>query len=403
MSKVRILLPKSREDIRKEIDKIGASKQGSVIMQSKGQFFWVKLYDVSLRASIFVKQEMLSKGGEAAVAHGVGDFSQDKTDILLMGTLKQYKQLILKLKIQPFGLKAISADIEEALNQYNNHHWMNSSKENILKLGKKAFKLGQRTLVMGILNVTPDSFSDGGRFNKLDNALEQARLMVQQGIDILDIGGESTRPNHQSVSEQEEMERVFPVLEKILKELEVPVSIDTYKASVAEEALKMGAHMLNDIWGLKKDPRLASVAARYEVPLCIMHNRTVHQYQDLMKDIVFDLKESVNLACEAGVKNENIILDPGIGFAKNLSENLEVMNHLEEISALGYPVLLGTSRKSMIGKVLDLPPEARLEGTAATLTLGITRGVDIVRVHDIEYMKRVVDMTDAMVRRKEYC
>ncbi|UNC93911.1 dihydropteroate synthase [Candidatus Contubernalis alkalaceticus] len=372
-------------------------------MQSKGQFFWVKLYDVSLRASIFVKQEMLSKGGEAAVAHGVGDFSQDKTDILLMGTLKQYKQLILKLKIQPFGLKAISADIEEALNQYNNHHWMNSSKENILKLGKKAFKLGQRTLVMGILNVTPDSFSDGGRFNKLDNALEQARLMVQQGIDILDIGGESTRPNHQSVSEQEEMERVFPVLEKILKELEVPVSIDTYKASVAEEALKMGAHMLNDIWGLKKDPRLASVAARYEVPLCIMHNRTVHQYQDLMKDIVFDLKESVNLACEAGVKNENIILDPGIGFAKNLSENLEVMNHLEEISALGYPVLLGTSRKSMIGKVLDLPPEARLEGTAATLTLGITRGVDIVRVHDIEYMKRVVDMTDAMVRRKEYC
>ncbi|MDO9573932.1 MAG: dihydropteroate synthase [Candidatus Contubernalis sp.] len=252
---------------------------------------------------------------------------------------------------------------------------------------------------MGILNVTPDSFSDGGKFDNLDNALEQARRMVQQGIDILDIGGESTRPNHQAVSEQEEMERVFPVLEKILKELDVPISIDTYKASVAEEALKMGAHMLNDVWGLKEDPRLASVAARHEVPLCIMHNRKVHQYQDLMKDIVFDLKESVNLALDAGVKNENIILDPGIGFAKNLEENLEVMRHLEEITAMGYPVLLGTSRKSMIGKVLDLPAEARLEGTAATVTLGIAKGVDIVRVHDIKYMKRVVDMTDAMVRR----
>ncbi len=399
MSKVRILLPHSREDIRKEINKIGASKQGSVIMQAKGQFFWIKLYDVSLKASIFVKQEMLSKGGEATVAHGVGDFSQEKTDILLMGTLKQYKQLIKKLKIQPFGLKAISADIEEALNRYNNHHWMNSSKENILKLGEKTFKLGDKTLVMGILNVTPDSFSDGGKFDNLDNALEQARRMVQQGIDILDIGGESTRPNHQAVSEQEEMERVFPVLEKILKELDVPISIDTYKASVAEEALKMGAHMLNDVWGLKEDPRLASVAARHEVPLCIMHNRKVHQYQDLMKDIVFDLKESVNLALDAGVKNENIILDPGIGFAKNLEENLEVMRHLEEITAMGYPVLLGTSRKSMIGKVLDLPAQARLEGTAATVTLGIAKGVDIVRVHDIKYMKRVVDMTDAMVRR----
>ncbi len=401
MSKVRILLPHSREDIKKEISKIGASKPGSVIMLDKGQFFLVKIYEVSLKGSIFVKQEMLSKGGEAVVAHGVGDLSSQETDILLMGTMKQYRLLIKKLKMQPFGLKSIAADIEEALAQYNGHHWMDTSKKRVLKVGDKSFNLGDRTLLMGILNVTPDSFSDGGKFYDLNKALEQARLMVQEGIDILDVGGESTRPNSQPLSEQEEMERVIPVIERVLKELEVPVSVDTYKASVAEEALKLGAHMLNDVWGLKEDPGMASVAARYQVPICIMHNRKVHQYQDLMKDIIFDLRESLKLALEAGVKSENIILDPGIGFAKNMEENLEVMYYLEELVALGYPILLGTSRKSTIGKVLDLPPEERLEGTAATLTLGITRGVDIVRVHDIKYMKRVVDMTDAMVRKLE--
>lgn len=401
MSKARIILPHSREDIKQEINKIGASKPGSVIMLAKGQFFWVKIYEVSLKSAIFVKQEMLSKGGEAVVAHGVGDLSLQKTDILLMGTLKQYRLLIKKLKMQPFGLKEIAADIEEGLDQYNGHHWMDASKKQCLQIGDKRFALGERTLLMGILNVTPDSFSDGGKFNNIDNALEQARLMVQEGIDILDVGGESTRPNSQAVSEQEEMERVIPVMERVLKELDVAVSIDTYKAAVAEEALKLGAHMLNDVWGLKEDPEIASVAARYQVPVCIMHNRKVHQYQDLMKDIISDLRESLNIALEAGVKSENIILDPGIGFAKNLQENLEVMYHLEEIVAMGYPVLLGTSRKSMIGKVLDLPPEERMEGTAATVTLGITRGVDIVRVHDIKYMKRVVDVTDAMVRRPE--
>ncbi len=399
MFKARILLPHSREDIKKEINKIGASKPGSRIMLAKGQFIWIKLYDVSLKGAIFVKQEMLSKGGEAVVAHGVGDLSLPKSDILLMGTLKQFRSLIVKLKMQPFGLKQAAVEMEELLDQYNSHHWMDSSKERFLHVGNRSFKLGERTLLMGILNVTPDSFSDGGKFNHLDKALEQAHDMVQEGIDILDVGGESTRPNSQAVSEQEELERVIPVLERVLKELDVPVSVDTYKAAVAEEALKMGAHMLNDVWGLKEDPDMASVAARYQVPVCIMHNRKVHQYQDLVKDIIFDLKESVKLALEAGVKQENIVLDPGIGFAKNLEENLETMYHLDELVALGYPVLLGTSRKSMIGKVLDLPVEERLEGTAATITLGITRGVDIVRVHDIQYMKRVVAMTDAMVRR----
>ena len=401
MIKARILSPYSREDIREEIGKIGADKAGREIMVNKGQFFLIKVYNVPLKGVILIKQEMLSKGGEAAAAREVGSLTPGRSDLLLMGTLKQFRLLIKKLKLQPFQSKEVAREVEEALGRYNRHHYLGDKKEKFLNLGDKSFRLGERTLIMGILNVTPDSFSDGGKFFNLNQALEHARNMVKEGIDILDIGGESTRPQAEPISEEEELRRVLPLLEKLRGELDLPISIDTYKASVAEKALEMGVDMVNDVWGFKADPEIAEVAARYQVPVCLMHNRKVAQYDDLMTEITSDLRESIDIALKAGVKEENIILDPGIGFGKTLEHNLEAMHHLEELVALGYPLLLGTSRKSMIGKVLDLPAGERLEGTASTIAYGITRGADIVRVHDIKYMKRVVDMTDAMVRRRK--
>ncbi|WP_459864614.1 dihydropteroate synthase [Calditerricola yamamurae] len=262
----------------------------------------------------------------------------------------------------------------------------------------KTLVFGERTLVMGILNVTPDSFSDGGRYNRLDAAVRRAVEMVEEGADMIDIGGESTRPGAVPLSLEEELERVIPVVERVAREVDVPISVDTYKAEVARQALEAGAHLINDVWGLKADPDMARVAAEYGAPVILMHNRHDRHYRNLMADIVADLRESIALARAAGIPDERIILDPGIGFAKTYEQNLEVMRHLDAIVALGYPVLLGTSRKSLIGLTLDLPVDERVEGTIATVVLGIAQGVDIVRVHDVKANVRACRMADAIVR-----
>ena len=267
-----------------------------------------------------------------------------------------------------------------------------------MKIGNKDFEIGKRTYIMGILNVTPDSFSDGGRFNDIEAAIKQAKRMVADGVDIIDIGGESTRPGHNSVSEEEEIKRVVPIIEALKREIEVPISVDTYKGKVAELAIKAGAAMINDVWGFKKDIYIAKVAAKYNVPCCLMHNRDNRKYNNLMVDILEDLEESIKIALKAGVKRENIIVDPGIGFAKSYEDNLRTMNNLEKLNSLGYPVLLGTSRKSMIGVAMDLPVGERLEGTLATTTIGIMKGCEFIRVHDILENKRVCVMTDAICR-----
>lgn len=267
-----------------------------------------------------------------------------------------------------------------------------------MKIGNIDFEIGKRTYIMGILNVTPDSFSDGGRFNNIEMAIKHAKEMIAEGVDIIDIGGESTRPGHEVVGEEEEIKRVVPVIEALTKELKAPISVDTYKGRVAEFALKAGAAMINDVWGFKKDPYIAEVAAKYNVPCCLMHNRDNKNYNDLIQDLLKDLKESIQIALKAGVKKENIILDPGIGFAKSHEDNLKTMNNLEKLNSLGYPVLLGTSRKSMIGLTLNLPVDQRLEGTLATTTIGIMKGCEFIRVHDIKENKRVCDMTDAIYR-----
>lgn len=258
--------------------------------------------------------------------------------------------------------------------------------------------IGERTLIMGILNVTPDSFSDGGQYVSIDTAIQRALQMVAEGADIIDIGGESTRPGFAKVSEEEELRRVIPVIAALREAVPVPISIDTYKAEVARQALEAGAHIINDVWGGLADPRMAAVAAQYDCPFIITHNRVDMNYTDYIPDVLADLQACVDQALQAGVRKANIILDPGIGFAKTHEQNLQLMNQLRLIADLGYPVLLGTSRKSMIGNTLQLPPEDRLEGTAATIALGIAQGCGIVRVHDVQAMKRVAVMTDAIVR-----
>ena len=280
------------------------------------------------------------------------------------------------------------------------------------------FDWGSRTYVMGILNATPDSFSGDGllsREDAVDAALRQAKSFLDAGVDILDIGGESTRPGARPVNAEEERERVIPILRAIHKAFpNAFLSVDTSKAEVAAVALDAGARMVNDVWGFRADARMAEVAAQREAFVVLMHNRSqpAHaeirerlggryvgmEYENLLDDVRRELMESVALAHAAGVPDEKIILDPGVGFGKTVEQNLTLLNHLDEIKALGYPVLIGTSRKSFIGYTLDLPPEERLEGTAATVTLGIVRGADIVRVHDVEAMTRVARMTDALLR-----
>ncbi|PAK37992.1 dihydropteroate synthase [Peribacillus simplex] len=270
-----------------------------------------------------------------------------------------------------------------------------------IKCGSFDLDYSNKTLIMGILNVTPDSFSDGGKYNRIDAALKHAERMVNDGADILDVGGESTRPNYERISDEEEIERVAPIIEAISRNIEVPISVDTYKSRVAEAALKAGAHILNDIWGGKADSLMSKVAAEYNVPIILMHNRGNMEYGHFVRDVLQDLFESIMLVKDAGVKDENIILDPGIGFAKDLKLNLEMMRNLDKLVSLGYPVLLATSRKSMIGHVLDLPPSERMEGTAATICHGIQQGCQMVRVHDVKEMARTAKMMDALLGKGE--
>lgn len=266
------------------------------------------------------------------------------------------------------------------------------------RCGDTVLTLGERTLVMGILNVTPDSFSDGGRYNDVDRAVAHALQMVADGADLIDIGGESTRPGHEPVGEQEELERVIPIVEALHREAPgIPISVDTYKSVVAREALKAGGHIINDIWGFKQDPDMAKVAAEFGCPVILMHNRHDRNYTNLIQDVANDLMQSVDIAKAAGVLDGNILLDPGIGFAKDYAENLKVMRELDELMKLGYPLLLGTSRKRFIRTALDLPVEDTLQGTAATVAFGIAQGCQIVRVHDVLEIKRTVKMCDAML------
>ncbi|MBI4298920.1 MAG: dihydropteroate synthase [Chloroflexi bacterium] len=272
-------------------------------------------------------------------------------------------------------------------------------------IGGRQFRWGERTYVMGVINVTPDSFSGDGLGYEVDAAIEQALRFEAEGADILDVGGESTRPPGRiygkgatHLSEEEELRRVIPTIERITKEAKIPVSIDTYKASVALRALEAGAAMVNDVWALQADPFMAEVVANAKVAVVLMHNQPGTRYENLIPNVISGLDERMKTALKAGIPEKNIILDPGIGFGKNPGQNVEILQRFDALKVLGRPLLVGTSRKSVIGEVLGLPVDQRLEGTAATIALAIAKGVDMVRVHDVREIVRVVRMSDAIVR-----
>ena len=268
-----------------------------------------------------------------------------------------------------------------------------------MRIGTQEFDTKENTYVMGILNVTPDSFSDGGKINGIDAALKKAEEMKGDGAAIIDVGGESTRPGYTPVSEEEEMDRVLPVIEAIKSRIDIPISVDTYKSKVAEAAIYAGADLINDIWGLKADPHMAEVIAKHKVACCLMHNRNNTEYQNFVEDMLADMNESVILAKKAGIAEDKIILDPGVGFAKTYEQNLIAIRELETLTKLGYPVLLGTSRKSVIGLTLDLPSDQRLEGTLVTTVVAVENGCGFVRVHDVKENYRAIQMANAIYKR----
>lgn len=380
------------EEAKMALTQIGSDPGGIAHMAGKSLGRAIKLEQVPLWVAHILKQEMLSVGGDAAVHRNVIVNKIEATDVMLLGTVRQLGQLASKVLAQPFGLKKIGHDLKQLLTD------LEPAKSRILKCRGAELKLGERTLVMGILNLTPDSFSDGGKYYSIDSAIAQAKRMVDEGVDILDIGAESTRPQHEEVSAEEEWRRIEPVLKTLIEQVAIPVSIDTYKASVAAKALQAGAHMVNDVWGLQKDLDMARVVGEYQVPVIVMHNQEGTTYNHLMGDMLTFLRRSIELAEAHGLSGDQIIVDPGIGFGKTTEQNLEVMARLAEFRTLGHPILLGTSRKSMIGKTLNQTVDERLEGTLATSVLGVVAGVDIIRVHDVQPNCRAVQMADAIVR-----
>ncbi|MFA6308775.1 MAG: dihydropteroate synthase [Clostridia bacterium] len=392
MINARIIYADGMEKARDEIIKIGVDKGAIPWLLPKAIHLMIKLEDISCYCANVIKQEILSAGGDAAVHKGSVNCSTEKTDVLIMGTFDQLNRLVYKLGMQSGILDEIAMELKLLLDT------IEKPDSESFVCGKYKLGLGEKTYVMGILNVTPDSFSDGGKYFDTEEAVKKAKQMVEDGADIIDIGGESTRPGHKNVGEEEELSRVLPVIERLSKEIDIPVSVDTSKAAVAEKVLKAGANIINDVWGLQKDAKMAGVISKYNAGVVMMHNKEGTNYSDLMGNILKFLRESVEIAEYAGINRNNMAIDPGIGFGKTLEQNLEIMLRLRELKTLGLAILLGTSRKSMIGNVLELPVNERIEGTAATVTLGIANHVDIVRVHDVKEMVRVVKMTDAMVR-----
>lgn len=393
---IQILDLNSIDDVQEEMKEIGVDKEGISIMASKSLSFIIKLHEINPKAALILKQEMLSLGGEAVLPREIFNLPQKSFTILLLGNLKIYQKLISKLKKQYFSLPEISKTIEETIINYQRKNFVLNWKNYQLTLGK-------RTHIMGVLNVTPDSFSDGGKFLNKEVACEHALKMVEEGADIIDIGGRSTRPGSKEISEQEELNRVIPVIDNLSSKISVPISIDTYRAKIAEEALKAGASIVNDISGLYFDSKMAKVVSESQVPLIVMHIKGTPEdmqknpkYDDLILEIMTYLRKSIAKAKEFNISEDKIIIDPGIGFGKNVSHNLEIIKRLKEFKILGKPILIGTSRKSFIGSILNLLPQERLEGTIASVIVSIYNGAHIVRIHDVKEIKRAVKIADAI-------
>lgn len=393
---LRVLALESEAQVVSAMTALGVDPVGIKKMVSKAQSLNVLIEAVPCGPANIIKQEMLAIGADAAVARGSVTCSRSQTDVLLMGTRKQLHALVQRLPYQPFGLTTVAQQLHTLLAHYDVYPTYLAGRDCRLQL--------DRPQVMGIINVTPDSFYDGGMSCTIDDALRQAEVQVAAGADILDVGGESTRPGSLSVAAQTERDRVVPVVEAIRSRFTIPISVDTTKASVAQAALACGANFVNDISGLTFDSTMAHVVAQSGAGLFVMHTRGLPnvmqedtQYQDLVAEVVSRLRHSTNLALDAGVLIDKISIDPGIGFGKSVGGNLEILKRLSELRGLGYPVLLGTSRKSFIGNILNQPqPEQRLNGSLATVSVAVARGVQLFRVHDVEATRQVADMAWAM-------
>ena len=386
------VLIKDQLEAKRFMEEIGSSPQGVGFMIPKAVFKCIKLKNISNRAANIVKQEMLSKGGEAAVAKEALD-NQGSTDVLLMGTLKHYRLLNAKLSLQPFGLKAVAREIEAILTNLEIKNW-----ELPLAHGQ-SLTMGSKTLIMGILNITPDSFSDGGRFFDADRAVEHALQMAAEGADIIDVGGASSRPDSVMVDEEEELRRISAVIPRLVGH-GLTLAVDTFRARVAERALEEGVQLINDIGGFVMDPELLPVLVKWQAPVVLMHNRMQisgeRGYSDLVAEICLDLRQSMAQAAAAGLGAERIIIDPGLGFGKTPAQNLLLLQRLQDFRSLGRPILVGASRKSFIGRTLELEPADRLEGSLAAAVLAIMNGAALVRVHDVQATCRAARLTDAV-------
>jgi dihydropteroate synthase len=399
-NQTRVIRIDNLDSAVREFKELGVAEEGVKIMAPKAIFRAIKIYDVDVRAANILKQEMLARGGEAAVSWRVYKLEPGQANVILLGTLKQLREVASKLEKQPFGLPQIASKIKAVLEA-------EAKPLPLLKAGEYELDLSKRSYIMGVLNVTPDSFSDGGLYLDRDRAIEHGLKMAEEGADIIDIGGESTRPGSEPISEEEELQRVIPVLSELVRQVKIPISIDTYKYKVAYEALEAGAVIINDITGLA-DPKIVDLAVERQCPVIIMHMKGRPKnmqenpvYEDLIGEITDFFLERTEVAIKAGLPRDKILIDPGIGFGKTVQHNLEILFRLSEFKGLGFPLVLGTSRKSFIGKVLDLPVEQRLEGTAATVAYGIAQGAAIIRVHDVYQMVRVARMTDAILRRRD--
>jgi len=402
----RVFNTRGTAELEAEMARIGSEGPGIARMIHKAVHFVVKVHGVRAPAALILKEEMLAKGGDAAIHRDCLTNRIERSDVLLMGAETVFNQVIASLREQPFSLPGLADEIGAAIEAYKRAAPLVPADEGLSERLRPFYSaLRERTLVMGILNVTPDSFSDGGLYRDTEAAIEHGVRMVADGADVIDVGGESSRPGAEPVTLEEELSRVLPVIRALAERVEAPISIDTYKPEVARAALDAGASIINDITGLA-DADVRALAAGRKVPAVIMHMkgtpRTMQEnpvYEDLISDIMRFLREKVEQAVDAGLPEEFLIVDPGIGFGKTVEHNLEIIRKLGDFKSLGLPILIGTSRKAFIGKVLGgLDPTERLEGTASAVALSIANGANIIRVHDVKEMARVARMTDAVVR-----
>ena len=395
MNLIRCLHIMNANEAIQQMKKVGVDPTGVKLMAGKTLHFNLRIEGIDPRSANLLKQEMLSVGGDAALDRRGLDCSTPSTDAILIGTQKQFEKLTSKLEQYP-ALQSLGHSLKETLKNISKTHYT-------IRCRKRTFKLGKQTLLMGVLNVTPDSFSDGGLFFDKEKAIAHGLRMVEEGADLIDIGGESTKPGSKPLGLEEELRRVIPVIEALVKEVDVPISIDTYKSTVAKKAIEAGAQMINDISGLNFDPDLAQVAAKEDVPLVLMHIRGTPEtmqkhvhYESLFSEILQYLRESIQRAESAGLDPGQIIIDPGIGFGKTLEDNLLIIKNLQEFRILGKPILLGTSRKTFIGKILHAEVTERLEGTLSSIAIGVLNGAHIIRCHDVLQAKRVIAVADAI-------